>query len=315
MRALREGRFDTGWADYEDRFEQGLPKPALAQPRWRGEPLGGKRLLVHREQGVGDEILYASGVPDLLGACAHLELTCDARLEPLFRRSFPAAALHPGKPNALDDAARLAALEVDFQTPAGSAMRYLRDARERFPRRAFLRADPARVAAWRARLDALGAGPKVGISWQGGRDLLTLRRAPWSFWHALLTDGAARSPRPVWVNLQYGDCRAQLDTFRRDWGVPVHDLGIDLWRDLDQAAALLVALDRVLTVPNLNAHLAGAVGAATRVLFTAKWGCWWILRGEEILWYPDARVLARDAARPWDRIAADLGRDLDAGSG
>ena len=260
----------------------------------------------YREQGVGDEILYASCFPELIERCARCTLTCDARLAPLFRRSFPQATVYGGKPWH-DDWKRWIDLPVDYQIPAGNVPRYLRSHIASFPSTAgYLVADRTRRKAWRQRFERLGSGLKVGISWQGGKDLLSLRHAPWDFWReALLTEGAR------FVNLQYGDCSQQLATMRRRWGVEVHDWDdIDALKDLDGLAAQMADLDLVITVPNTTAHLAGALGVPVWIIFSPAWGCWWITHGVEAPWYPSAKIFPKSREKGWPAVLETLCQEL-----
>lgn len=299
---LRRGRFDVGWAQYEARFAgKGSARP-LPQPLWRGESLEGKTILVQREQGVGDEIMFASCFPDLINRCTHCILTCDSRLEALFRRSFPTCSVIAGRPNE-DDWPRLRRLQVDYQVPAGNVPRYLRSDISMFPStRRFLLVDRHAQEAWRARFDQLGDALKIGISWQGGRDLLSLRQAPWDVWReVLIVEGVQ------FVNLQYGTPSNVLRTIRRKWGVEVHHWDeLDLLNDLDGLAAQIAALDLVITVPNTTVHLAGSLGVPLWILFTQEWGCFWILNGVETPWYPSAKVFPTLDGRGWTPVVEQM---------
>jgi hypothetical protein len=300
-RLLKSGRFDLGWAEYEARHvESGLDWEALGERLWRGQPLHGCTLLVHREQGLGDEIWLASCYRELIESARHCSFTCDPRLRALYERSFPTATILCGEPAASPD--------PDYVVPAGNACRYLRDDLRRFPSRpGYLVADPARRAAWRARLDALGRGPKVGISWQGGADLSQLRQAPWELWRELLgVRGIA------WISLQYAQPRLALDRLRAAWGVDIHELPeLDPLDDIDGLAALMSELELVIQVPNTNVHVAGAVGARQWILFRREWGCFWILRDREVPWYPGSEVLLRDEAAGWETCVARARAELE----
>ena len=239
---------------------------------------------------------------DLVRLSAHCTVTCDERLAPLFERSFPAATVLPGRPRA-DDWQRLATLPGDFHTPAGNVPRYLRSTAQHFPATCgYLEPDGEQRATWAARLRALGSGPKVGICWQGGADLLTLRRAPWELWASILSVAGAR-----FVNLQWGDCSQQLETLRDVFGAEVHDWhDADAWNDLDGTAALIAALDLVISVPCTTVHLAGALGVPVWVPFDQRWGCWWILNGVRSLWYPSVRVFPLSASREWTSVSTPM---------
>ncbi len=138
-------------------------------PRWAGQPLEGRVILVHAEQGIGDEILFASCVPDLIVRAGHVVIVCDPRLTALFARSFPQATVH-GIARRTDCRGAELSERIDYQIPAGSLPRYFRATAAAFPhRRQFLVADRQQLSAWRKRLATLGAGLKVGISWRRRR--------------------------------------------------------------------------------------------------------------------------------------------------
>ena len=86
---LRDGRFDRGWIAYELRHRLHPIPASLFQPQWQGEPLDGKHIKLHREQGIGDEIWFASAVPDVVGSAGRCTITCDPRLVALYARSSP----------------------------------------------------------------------------------------------------------------------------------------------------------------------------------------------------------------------------------
>src|SRR5262249_2325755 len=146
------------------------------QPRWDGEPLADKTIVVHAEQGIGDEILFASCFHNILPLAKRCIFICDPRLEKLFARSFPQAGGYshlrredwspPVRPEAFD-----------VQIPAGNLPRLFRSSSERFPRRdKFLEVDPQLLAMWRERLAGAGPGLKVGISWRAGGKPLESRK-------------------------------------------------------------------------------------------------------------------------------------------
>jgi hypothetical protein len=166
---LLQGLFERAWPDYEARLlSETWPRQGFPQPRWQGEALSGKTLLVHAEQGLGDEIMFASCLPEVISQAGRCIIDCHPRLVSIFERSFPAALVHGG--HQWDDPSWLAAYPaVDYQIPIGSLALHTRRNAGDFPRHAgYLRADPRKVAAWQERLAGLGAGAKVGLSWQGG---------------------------------------------------------------------------------------------------------------------------------------------------
>jgi tetratricopeptide (TPR) repeat protein len=306
---LLEEDYARGWQEYERR----LTNPELAplhqrfgQPTWDGAPLAGRRILVYAEQGLGDEILFASCLPEVIGQAGHCIIDCDPRLAGLFGRSFPQATVHGG--GQTDPTGWLDGLgPVDWKVPAGSLPLHLRRKPEDFPRHSgFLRAAPEQVAGWRERLQALGPGPKIGLSWRGGvpqtgrgsRSIALNELLP------VLRDGHAS-----FVSLQYGSCDPELAAFRKQHGVHIHHWqeAID---DYDQTAALVCALDLVVSVCTAVVDLAGALGRPAWVLAPVRTDFRYGRAGAAMRWYPSVRVFRQHRYCDWQPVIADVAAEL-----
>jgi tetratricopeptide (TPR) repeat protein len=300
---LSLGRFADGWALYEHRWAgaRGLIPRPYYQPRWNGERLDGT-LLVWGEQGLGDEILYASMVPDLLARTQPVVFEVEPRLAPLFARSFPDLTVIARKPE-------LYGGRVDAQVALGDIGRHFRTGWASFPRRArgYLLADPERSGALRARL---ADGRKViGLSW--------ISRAPigGESKSARLRDfeGLLRMPNCRFIDLQYGDTQAERESLRDELGIEVERLtDIDNTNDIDGLAALMSACDAVVTVSNTTAHLAGALGRPAWVMVpyghARIW--YWFRDCEESPWYPCARVCRQRGGTSWRDLVDTASNDL-----
>ncbi len=264
--ALRHGDLTRGWAGYERRFAAGetMPDRCFDIPRWSGQLLRGKRLLVWREQGVGDEFLFASCYPDVVAwAGGPVTIECDPRLVPLFRRSFPNATVRAESctGDAFSEVPRetIVPPDCDLQISAGDLPELLRGNLSAFePQAPWLVPDPALVERWRERLAALGPGLRIGVGWRS--QLMTAeRKAAYvllEHWGPLFA-----VPGLVFVNLQYGDCEAELRTAEERFGVTIHRWAdLDLKDDFDGAAALTANLDLVISPAMSAGELAGALG-------------------------------------------------------
>ena len=174
---LAAGAVGEGWDAYEARMDPLYPEAPYFlvedRPQWTpGDLLTGRRLLVFGEQGLGDEVLFANLLPDVIAALgdeALLTLALEPRLIPLFRASFPRATVIGHATYRVDHQVVTMAREldpgsIDLWTPIGSLLRRFRREVGDFPAaRGFLKPDPERVAHWRAVLDAVAPGPKVGV--------------------------------------------------------------------------------------------------------------------------------------------------------
>jgi tetratricopeptide (TPR) repeat protein len=307
---LKSGDFAAGWDDYGSRFASPLAKRRpYAFPEWDGKPLAEGALLVYGEQGLGDQIMFASCLPDLTDRAPVCVVECSPRLGRLFARSFPRARVVTA---AQDDAAPAWLAEpgspgarIRAQVPIGDLPRRFRRSIGAFPSRSgYLRADPVRVAAWRERLAALGTGPRIGISWRGGT--AATRRGLRSLELEQLVP-VLRSVPATWVSLQYTDCRAEIAGLQQRHGIAVHHWqeAID---DYDETAALVAALDSVVTVCTTLVHLSGALGQRALVMVpcAAEWR--YGAAGEAMPWYPSVRLLRQHAPGDWTDL---LGRVTD----
>ena len=299
---LAQRRFDLGWDNYEARaLSNASPVRKMPFPPWRGDSVDGNTLLVYGEQGLGDEIMFASCLPDLVAAGARVLLACDARMRTLFRRSFPEVRV-------LDDVEETYAPEwrdaIDACLPIGSLARLYRRSEEAFPaRQSYLRADPAQAGAWRGRLEALaGSGPTIGVAWRGGlaRTGREQRSPGLEGLEPLLRHAGVR-----WVSLQHDAGSEEIEAFCRPRG-----LSIAAWpaalADLDQTAALMEGLDLVITVCSTVVHLAGALGRPVWVL-TPRAPAWrYLAEGERLPWYPSARLFRQRRRGDWAGALAQV---------
>ena len=248
------------WEMYESRFEvvradTNRPQPNL--PRWTGQDLSGKRLLVWREEGVGDEVLFASLLPDFLKRWpCNVVFECSARLLPLLQRSLPDVAFQTeeGRVDATGAA--------DYHLPSGSLMMHVRPTLASYDgSKTFLLPDAARVENFTTRLEALGPEPKVGLSWES-LNMSWAKRPRTSVFADILPLLTVKGV--LFFNLQFGDVSSDLARARTEFGVTIHDFSdLDLRNDLDGVAALIQALDRVVTLRGWISTFAGMVGTDT----------------------------------------------------
>lgn len=313
------GQIGEGWDDYEARLHPDFADVThfvIDRPRWEpGADLSGKSLLVIGEQGLGDEILFANVLEDLmvaLGDSGRLTLAVEARLVGLFQTSFPKAHViaHatfkadgrtyrtlPG----LDDSG------VDLWTPLASPLRSFRRTVESFPvRDHYMTADPALIAHWKTVLEAAPAGLKVGLLWKSAVTNGARHRffSPFDQWAEILA-----TPGISFINLQYGDCSAELAHARDVLGVDIWTPpGIDLKNDLEEVAALSCALDLVLGFANATLNIAAACGAPTSLISTP--GAWPRLGTDRYPWYPQARTYVTPQFGAWDEVMGQVATDL-----
>ena len=274
---LKQGMLSEGWDCYEGGFSHLVPvagarhpRRQFTVPRWNGEMLNGKTLLVWREQGLGDELLFATCLHELEALGGKVIVECDKRLVETFARSFPhytvrAEAFLP------DQGMQSPYKDFDLHVPLGSLMKYFRRDIKDFERSgAYIKTDPARVAKFAERLAPYKEDYRlVGICWRSGKldPVRNLGYTTLDEWSEVL-----QTPGFKFVNLQYGDCEAELQQAEEKYGVEIlcwPDL--NLKDDLDDVFALMHCLDAVASVQTAVLVMGGSVGVPTVGVKAGGW--------------------------------------------
>ncbi|MBI3452198.1 MAG: tetratricopeptide repeat protein [Rhodospirillales bacterium] len=313
MALLLKGDFAAGWDAYEARWQArsfDTPERWTHLPRWTGDDLGGRSILVWGEQGVGDEIRFYSILGDLLLVAKSCVVAADPRLATLLERSFPNLVVCP-KRVASDDPA---VGGVDVQSPVASLARFRRRQLADFPPpRPFLRADPQRIADWRGWLSGLGMRPKIGISWRSGKPKgpKRVRYTDLDAWAPMLAAAQAD-----YICLQYDDCAAELDAFAARHDNRIHlPPGLDRRDDFEGQAALYTALDLVISAPTTVADLTGGLGVPSWVVVHAPhwpWGIWPEAGPNGQPWYANLRMIDTRSRGGWEGAFRSLADELAA---
>jgi hypothetical protein len=313
MLHLLLGEFEPGWRGYEYGLDMRRARahlPFRQFKMWEGEATSGKAIVVSGEQGIGDQIMYASLLPDLVERGTICLVNVDRRLYPLLHRSIEGLTLLPHDKSALSYIERVV---VDYQAPIGSLGRWLRPDLASFSSRAgYLKADPTQVDLLRNRYrDRFGGRPLIGISWRGGTGaILQVRSIPLAAWAPILAQSAFG-----FVNLQYGDRRADLEAVRRDLGIEIfHDESVDPLKNLDDFAAQTAAMDLVISIDNSTVHMAGALNVPVWAMLPAVPDWRWMLDRSDSPWYPSVRLFRQATAGEWgpviERVAEELKRGI-----
>lgn len=288
---LSLGNFAEGWDDYAFRPGAAAAVSETGLQEWQGQCDPHARLLILPEQGLGDEIMFASCAADAAARVGRTLMICAPKVQPIFERSFPNVLVR-SSPVTYRDAKD----HADYVICSGSLPRIFRRSRDTFPNeRIYLVADEFKVAHWRKRLNDLGSCMKIGISWQGGtlQTHQSVRSIPLLAWLSVL-----RTPDCRFISLQYTDCFRDLIRFNQ-----LHGVQITHWQDAiddyDQTAALISALDLVISVQTAVVHLSGALGKSTWALvpISPEWRY-----GVEVIkmpWYRDVSIYRQDSAGNW----------------
>ncbi|MBF0624699.1 MAG: tetratricopeptide repeat protein [Magnetococcales bacterium] len=300
---LLRGRYREGWPWYEARLEEGMCRltgqtiPSLPHPRWRGEPLAGRRILLVPEQGFGDQLQFWRFAPRLAAAGAQVDLAVPAPLWEL-ARSLPGVGLVPLE--------RLLALgSYDYWTfllslpwhldldQAGIAMD-----------RPYVAPPPARSAQWRQRLAQGSAGRiRVGLVWSGNPEVRfdRFRSVPFDELAMLF-----RVPGIAFISLQRGAvARAAAPPPGTNWLAVGDEIG-----DFADTAALLDNLDLLISVDSAPAHLAGAQGVPVWTLVRHNHDWRWLPGETRTPWYPAMRVFPQARLGEWGPVLAEVADGL-----
>ncbi len=288
---LAQGDMAAGWEEYEWRWRTPHMIPArrsFAQPQWRGEAAEGRTLLIHAEQGFGDTLQFCRYAP--LAAARGLRVVLQVP-KPLIRllRSLPEVdVIETGElPPPIDLHCPMLSLPLAFGTTLAT-----------IPAAPHLRPDAAQATAWRARLEASGSRPRVGLAWAGSATMqLDDRRS--------LTPGHLAPLLAIagveFISLQK-DRVAAADA-------PLAGF-MDEMQDFADTAALIDNLDLVISVDSAVAHLAGALGKPVWLLDRFD-PCWrWLAGRLDSPWYPLLRIYRQPRPGDWGAVLAEAAADL-----
>ena len=300
---LALGDLRNGWEEYEWRRRAALlSRPReFAQPLWLGqETLAGRTILLHSEQGLGDTLQFVRYAPLVAQAGARVLLLAQPSLTRLLSRMEGVSSVHArdGSLPSFDCQCPLMSLPHAFGTELATVPAAI----------PYLRADEVAATRWREQLS--GSAPRVGLVWAGGAqegipraESIDRRRSMTLVQFAPLADAAGVR----FVSLQKGPSAQQsrVPPSGMDLVDPTAELA-----DFADTAALVAALDLVITVDTSVAHLAGAMGKPVWILSRFD-GCWrWLLERDDSPWYPTARLFRQPAAGDWDSVIARVARAL-----
>lgn len=307
---LLQGNFAAGWRNFEWRWqtkEHRTPMRTYPQPLWKGEKLASGRVLIWREQGMGDEIMFAGLIPDVRRTGNRCVLDCDARLKPLFARSFPGIDVVSSHISG-QDLGNDPELEIAAHLPSGSLPGLFRATNGAFAATTshYLMADLPERDRFRTRYADAAGRRLVGLAWHtNNRKTGRNRSIDLSLFAPLLA-----RPDIRWVSLQYGDHEA-LEKQATLAGVDILiDRAVDQFSNIDRFAAQIAAMDIVVTIDNSTAHLAGALGIPTWVLlpFAPDWR--WQQAREDSPWYPTMRLFRQPRRGDWQSVLQRVQREL-----
>ena len=291
---LALGEWAKGWDGYSHSVGNKHRKMRPSDlPTWDGEH--GKDVLFVGEQGLGDEIIFASCLPDAIAVCKNVYVECDARLVRLFERSFPTAKIY-GTRYQQKEPQWMADKSIDARMILGDLPRLFRRSAEAFPGTPYLTPDPAKRRTWREKLDALGDKPKVGVAWRGGTFSTNAERR--SLDHALDLVGGVHGCD--FISLEY----------RKHDEACLHQFDLDP-DDYDDTAALVAELDLVISVTTAIVHLAGAVGVPCYCMVPDRPRWFYGVSGDSLPWYKSLKMFRKRSGQwPIKEVAHEANTNI-----
>ena len=319
--------FNQGFKSYESRHHpnktdkelMGVVEPITPTPQYQtnnpNQDLVGKHLLIYPEQGVGDEVMFASVLPDLADVVAQnpntqITLACDSRLVELFSRSFGFLNVIPKD---ADNRHQELNSKIDCWLFIGSLPKLYRNNIKDFDKhQPYLKVDDTLLIKWQGRFKQLPHKLNIGISWAGGakaehkrdRSLILEKMFP------ILTKANQNANI---INLQYGDHQQEIQDFKQKTGIITHDWeDADPLKDLDNFAAQIKALDLVISIDNSTVHFAGALGTKTYVMLPFNQDWRWAEDRNDSYWYPNIMTLFRQSQDgEWDEVIQNVANALE----
>jgi len=295
---LMDHQFELGFAEHEWRWKRAELKIGAvldtSKPMWEGKH--NQTVFVWREQGIGDEIMFASLIADLRAVSSKVIVECEPRLIALFERSFPKNITFVSDRSSVNEDM------YDFHISMGSLSRFFRPSVESFNEKnhKYLCADPVRAETLRRNLLKGEDKKLVGISWKTASNVPNAQDRNIS-----LSDIAQVLNKPgiQLVSLQYGDVADEISNLKTEFGISVTQVSeVDNKNDIDGLASLISACDEVVSTTNVTVHLAGALGADVSVLlpFVPRWI--WGKPNSPSTWYRSVKPYRQSAAGEWDNV-------------
>jgi hypothetical protein len=311
---LESGRYKEGWIEYDwgisakVRVDRNYTKVPL--PFWNGEK--GARVVVYGEQGIGDEILFASMLNELVADCELVVFECHRKLHKLFANSFPDLDIYPTRedeiitwPNRPDGTSRY---NFTHKIAIGSLGKFYRPDLASFPGTPYLSPTATSEVRWLEELAKLPPGPKIGISWIGGhkKTRMEVRSIELEKLLPILSQNA------TFISLQYTLVEEEIAKFEAAHGIKIHQFPEAAYSAIyDDKAGLVANLDLVITVCTSLVHLAGSMGVPVWVMTPSRPAWRYRLDLDTLPWYNTSLLfrMAPDSI-DWQPVISEVADNL-----
>ena len=273
------------------------------KPFWNGQ--NKSSVFVWREQGIGDEIMFCSILPELIEKSEKIILNCDKRLIPLFRRSLSGKVTYQSKINNVDEN------NYDFHIPMGSLPRYFRKDISSFENssKGYLKADKTKIHEFRKKLSDRKNIKIIGLSWHTKSEIQMA-----SFRNIPLKDlvSEINNSEIKFISLQYGDVSKEIRELKNEMGIDIIDLKeVDKRDDIDSLAALVSVCDLVVSIDNFILHLAGSLGVKTKALLPFSSDSRWGHKNDKCHLYDSVYLYRQNSLGDWKKVLKKLNEEIN----
>ncbi len=305
---LKQKKFEEGWEKYEWRWKVDSKTKQIGgrfitnKPEWRSEKKG--RVLLWAEQGLGDQILYCSLIPDFLNKVDKIILKVDKRLIPLLKRSVNNNIKIISEEESINEK------EYDYHLPIGSLGGHVRKTVESFDslNKLSLVVNKEKAQQYKTKLLDCNYKKLVGISWTSKSKIFNT-----SLMSLKEMISGIYSPGIKFINLQYGDVKEEINNVIINLGVEILDIEeLDYFNDIDGLAALITACDEIVTIDNITATISGALGVNTKVIIPTNSYWAYGVNDKQSYWFPSIKIFRQikrnDWSTPLDEIRKEIGK-------
>ncbi len=273
-----------------------------SRPKWDGK--ANQNILIWREQGIGDEIMFSASLFDIKSKSNNLFVECDQRLKPIFQRSMPDDIEYISNKN------KLSINDYDCHLPIGSLPLHFRKSIDTFKKtsKGWLQADEKSIEEIKNEINKNSNEKIIGISWKSNSSIFRANQR-----NIKLQDliEPLKKLDIRFVNLQYGNVSDEIFKLRSEHGIDILEISnLDIFNDLDRLSALISACDCVVSIDNITPHLAGALGVDTRLLLPYVADERWGLNSNKSYMYDSVKFYRQIDKGDWTWPLKELSQDL-----
>lgn len=273
--------WDEGWNEYEWRLQKKEFKISFPFPKWEGDNLKSKKILVYSEQGIGDTFQFIRGLKLLKEQDAYIILECKKFLVDFFKElDFIDEIIAEGEKYNL---------ECDYYSPLMSLPRFVDIERVSTP---YLQSDDELDEKWKNYFDQFNE-KKIGIVWKGNPQNTndSNRSCDISFFKEL-----AKDEKLKFFSLQKLDETNVSESDLNKAGI------INLFDNFKETASIIKNLDLVITVDTAIAHLAGALNVDVWTLLSTESDWRWGKQNDKTKWYPSMKLVRQERLGDWNEL-------------